>query len=185
MKPDSDSSKVPKPYVGIDINLNVGDIRHPTSTSVIPISEEFQYQHLSPFRYPKNITQIHWIWTQDPCLHRRALYFSATMLIYEWMWNIGYRIKVYSDIRYDVGLRSFQSDIGSSDIRLSPISLITNIGVSDHLCAKLGLFCTWLSGLTPIVSFTSWSQILNGNESQTLTVYLGIIKTYFLYSLAS
>jgi hypothetical protein len=26
--------------VGIDIDLNVGDIRHPTSTSVIPISEE-------------------------------------------------------------------------------------------------------------------------------------------------
>jgi hypothetical protein len=25
--------------VGIDIDLNVGDIRHPTSTSVIPISE--------------------------------------------------------------------------------------------------------------------------------------------------
>jgi hypothetical protein len=28
-----------RPYVGIDIDLNVGDIRHPTSTSVIPISE--------------------------------------------------------------------------------------------------------------------------------------------------
>jgi hypothetical protein len=26
--------------VGIDIDLNVGDIRHPTWTSVIPISEE-------------------------------------------------------------------------------------------------------------------------------------------------
>jgi hypothetical protein len=26
--------------VDIDIDLNVGDIRHPTSTSVIPISEE-------------------------------------------------------------------------------------------------------------------------------------------------
>jgi hypothetical protein len=25
--------------VGINIDLNVGDIRHPTSTSVIPISE--------------------------------------------------------------------------------------------------------------------------------------------------
>jgi hypothetical protein len=50
-----------------------------------------------------------------------------------WMSYIGYRIKVYSDIRYNVGLRSLQSDIGSSDIKLSPISLITDIGVSAHL----------------------------------------------------
>jgi hypothetical protein len=27
-------------WVGINIDLNVGDIRHPTSTSVIPVSEE-------------------------------------------------------------------------------------------------------------------------------------------------
>ena len=50
-----------------------------------------------------------------------------------WMSDIGYRIKVYSDIRYNVGLRSLQSDIASSDIKLSPISLITDIGVSAHL----------------------------------------------------
>ncbi len=50
------------------------------------------------------------------------------------MSDIRYRIKVYSDIRYNVGLRSLQSDIGSSDIKLSPISLITDIGVSAHLC---------------------------------------------------
>jgi hypothetical protein len=50
-----------------------------------------------------------------------------------WMSDIGYRIKVYSDFRYNVGLRSLQSDIGSSDIKLSPISLITDIGVSAHL----------------------------------------------------
>jgi hypothetical protein len=50
--------------MGIDIDLNVGDIRHPTSTcysviedkyigvkTVIPISEEFRYRHQSPFRY--------------------------------------------------------------------------------------------------------------------------------------
>jgi hypothetical protein len=47
--------------------------------------------------------------------------------------DVGYRIKVYSDIRYNVGFRSPQSDIGSSDIKLSPISLITDIGVSAHL----------------------------------------------------
>jgi hypothetical protein len=51
-----------------------------------------------------------------------------------WISDRGYWIKVYSDIRYNVGLRSLQSDIGSSDIKLSPISLITDIGVSAHLC---------------------------------------------------
>jgi hypothetical protein len=30
--------------------------------------------------------------------------------------DLGYRIKVYSDIRLNVGLRSLQSDIGGSDI---------------------------------------------------------------------
>jgi hypothetical protein len=49
--------------------------------------------------------------------------------------DIGYRTKVYSDIRYNVGLCALQSDIGRSNIRLSPISLITDIGVSAHLCS--------------------------------------------------
>jgi hypothetical protein len=47
--------------------------------------------------------------------------------------DIGYRTKVYSDIRYNVGLCALQSDIGRSDIRLSPISLIKDIGLSAHL----------------------------------------------------
>ncbi len=50
-----------------------------------------------------------------------------------WMSDRGYRIRVYSDIRYNVGLCSLQSYIGSSDIKLSPISLITDIRVSAHL----------------------------------------------------
>jgi hypothetical protein len=49
------------------------------------------------------------------------------------MSDIGYRTKVYSDIRYNVGLCDLQSDIGRSDIRLSLISLITDIGLSAHL----------------------------------------------------
>jgi hypothetical protein len=49
------------------------------------------------------------------------------------MSDIGYRRKDYSDIRYNVGLCALQSDIGRSDIRLSPISLITDIGLSAHL----------------------------------------------------
>jgi hypothetical protein len=40
----------------------------------------------------------------------------------------------YSDIRYNVGLCALQSDIRHSDIRLSPISLIMDIGLSAHLC---------------------------------------------------
>jgi hypothetical protein len=50
------------------------------------------------------------------------------------MSDIGYRIKVYSDIRCNVRLRSLQLHIGSSDIQLSPISLITDIWLSAHLC---------------------------------------------------
>jgi hypothetical protein len=34
------------------------------------------------------------------------------------MSDIGYRIKVYSDFRYNVGLHSFRFDIGSSDIMM-------------------------------------------------------------------
>jgi hypothetical protein len=49
------------------------------------------------------------------------------------MSDFGYHTKVYSDIRYNTGLCALQSDIGRSDIRLSPISLITDIGLSAHL----------------------------------------------------
>ncbi len=49
--------------MGIDIDLNVVDIRHPTLTSVIPISETnmknvipisevLRYRHQSSFQYP-------------------------------------------------------------------------------------------------------------------------------------
>jgi hypothetical protein len=47
--------------------------------------------------------------------------------------DVGYCIKIYSDIPYNVGLRSLQSDIGSYNIRLSPISLITDIGLIVHV----------------------------------------------------
>jgi hypothetical protein len=47
-----------------------------------------------------------------------------------WMSDMGYQTKVFFLIQYNVGLHSLQSDIGGSDIKLSPISLITDIGVS-------------------------------------------------------
>ena len=40
--------------MGIDIDLNVGDIRHPTSTSVIPISEENMSDSKLSYRYRKS-----------------------------------------------------------------------------------------------------------------------------------
>ncbi len=52
--------------------------------------------------------------------------------------DIGYRISEKSLFRYPILCRTplSQSDIGRSDIRLSPISLITDIGLSAHLCLK-------------------------------------------------
>jgi hypothetical protein len=55
------------------------------------------------------------------------------------IWDIGSRIKVYSDIQNNVGLRSLQSDIGSSDIKLSPILLIMDTGLNAHLPMNLKL----------------------------------------------
>jgi hypothetical protein len=74
------------------------------------------------------------------------------------MSDIGYRTKVYSDIRYNVGLCALQSDIGRSDIRLSPISLITDIGLSAHLWDWRMLF-----GLTRWRGFDWWADTLMGD----------------------
>jgi hypothetical protein len=43
------------------------------------------------------------------------------------MSDIEYRMKVYSDIRPNVRVRSLQSDIAGSDVRLSPLPLTTEI----------------------------------------------------------
>ncbi len=113
--------------------------RYPTSTIVIPISEENMSDWKLSFRYRKGSdidiwvhSDIQKIFITSAGFEPKTLVFSATVLIYEFL-DVGYRIKVYSDIRYNVGLRSLPSDIGSSDIKLSPISLITDIGVSAHL----------------------------------------------------
>ncbi len=73
----------------------------------------------------------HWFLTYG--LHVKYLttcYEDLQML----MSDIKYQTKVYTDIPHNVGLCALQSDIGRSDIRLSPISLITDIGLSAHLC---------------------------------------------------
>jgi hypothetical protein len=103
------------PTADIDIcYYDIGD-KYVGLKNVIPISEVFQYRHQSSFRYPtlkeKNFS---------PCRCESAPFgFGSSryntkvlcMFISKGMSNIGYRIKLYSDIRYNVGLRS-----------LSPIS---------------------------------------------------------------
>jgi hypothetical protein len=41
--------------------------------------------------------------------------------------------KIYSDIRYNVGLWILQLAVGGSNIRLSTVPLITDIGLSAHI----------------------------------------------------
>ncbi len=120
-------------YPTSDINICYSDIgrKYVGLKTVIPISEGFWYRHLSPFRYP--ISKRYLSHQQDSNL-RHLFSQPLCWFMNFWMSDIGYQIKVYSDIRYNVGLHSLQSDIGSSDIKLSPISLIKDIGVSAHLC---------------------------------------------------
>jgi hypothetical protein len=75
-----------------------------------------------------------WDRTPDLYFHWWARYISATVLSMNTKVQIWVllKIKVYSVVRYNVASRSLQSDIGSSAIKLSPISLITdNV---PHLC---------------------------------------------------
>ncbi len=67
--------------------------------------------------------------------------------------DVGYRKsdKSLFRYRYNVRLCALQSNIGRSDIRLSPISLITDIGLSAHLYYQLmmalGSYCVSLHTL--------------------------------------
>jgi hypothetical protein len=109
----------------IDISYSYIGRKYVGLKTVILISEGFRYRHLSPFRYP--ISKKYLSHQQDS--NSRHLFSQPLCcFINFWMSDIGYRIKVYSNIRYNVWLRSLQSDI-----KLSPISLITDIGVSAHL----------------------------------------------------
>ncbi len=89
---------------------------------VIPISEVFRYRHLGPFRYPtfkykKFYTS--WIRICASWNWRLALYHSATILLLNHR-DVGYRIKLYSDVRYNIGLR--------------PLSPISKIPISVQYC---------------------------------------------------
>ncbi len=60
-------------------------------------------------------------------------YHSATVILYE-TWDVEYLILEKTLFRYPIQCRTplSQSDIVGSDIRLSPILLITDIGISAH-----------------------------------------------------
>jgi hypothetical protein len=99
-----------------DIDICYSDIgdKYVGLKTVIPISEVFRYRHQSPFRYP-TFTKIPFklsgiepttLQTEWERYTTELRYFSTTC-------DVGYRIKLHSDIRYNVGLRS-----------LSPISEI-------------------------------------------------------------
>jgi hypothetical protein len=81
------------------------------------------------------ISDIQKIFNTSAGFEPNTLFSKASVLISEYM-DVGNQIKVYYDIQYNVWLPSLQSDIRSSDIKLSPISLITDIGVSAHLWLK-------------------------------------------------
>jgi hypothetical protein len=74
------------------------------------------------------------LWIQTHELHDEylATYHCATR-IHKCECRISDITQVYSDIQFNFRLCALQSDIGRYDIRLSPISLITDIGLSAHL----------------------------------------------------
>jgi hypothetical protein len=103
------------------------------------------------------------------------------------MWDIGYRIKVYPDIRYNIGLRSLQSDIGGYEIRLSSISLITDIGRSAHLCLQQTIYRKHASYTNSYAMSNWWRNIQsyhNNRERQwskddsSMVAHLTTIKQF-------
>ncbi len=124
--------------MGINIDPNVGDIRHRhllvryprqifqtekchSDIGSVPIS------HQSSFWYPtlkENNYSSQWI--QTPLNRKRALCTTKLrcLSVKIGMSDIGYRIKLYNDIQYNVGLRS-----------LSPISEVPisgSVDIADH-----------------------------------------------------
>jgi hypothetical protein len=102
-----------------DIDLFYSDIgdKYVGLKTFIPVSEVFRYQHQSPFRYPTLKKEVIFSggFEFEPLdlVHERYNTQLHCFSVTVWMSDIGYRIKLYSEIRYNVGLRS-----------LSPISEI-------------------------------------------------------------
>ncbi len=110
--------------------------------NVILISKVFQYRHQSSFRYPhwrkKHLSSCRFEPAPLGMLSERYNSKLLWLSVNVGMSDIGYRIKLYSAIRYNIGLHSLSPILevlisGS----VSPISLITDIGLSAHQCAWL------------------------------------------------
>jgi hypothetical protein len=104
-------------YPTSDIDICYSDIgdKYVGLKNVIPISEVFQYRHQSSFQYPtlkkKDISLCRFERTSLETESERFNTKLRSLSVCTQMSDIGYRIKVYFDILYNVGLRS-----------LSPIS---------------------------------------------------------------
>jgi hypothetical protein len=109
----SQCRRYPTSYIDIRYS-DIGD-KYVGLKNVIPISEVYRYRHQSSFRYPilkkKNISSCIFEPTSLGMVSERFNTKLLCLSVCSEMSDTGYRIKVYSDIRYNVGLRS-----------LSPIS---------------------------------------------------------------
>ncbi len=164
-----------------DIDIPYSDIRTKNVglNLFILIPKEFRYRHQLPFQYrTKSISDIHIskiyksfpndpskiIWNiifltgLDPTIFRLCIasHHWATRIYKFWFRYID-QTKVYSYIRYNVGLCTLQSDIGRSDIRLRPISLITDIGLSAHLWWRCTKQLAYLRFKLFLLSAITWS----------------------------
>ncbi len=94
-----------------DIDICYSDIgdKYVGQKNVIPISEVFRYWHQSSFQYPTLKKKI--FKSADANPHPSDWKASANtellrLCVHNWMSDIGYRIKLYSEIRYNFGLHS-------------------------------------------------------------------------------
>ncbi len=148
--------------MGIDIDLNVGDIRYPTSTSVIPISEPNMLDWKTSFRYWKcsdidirvHSDIRHWRKKYIPPCNFEPPPFGMvserynTKLLWlpvkNWMSDIGYRIKLYSDVdimldsALSVWYQKFryqaQSEIADHRYRTKCPPMVNYISFSCSMC---------------------------------------------------
>ncbi len=98
--------------------FNIGIVSISTPNS-IPISDNNNF-----------LMQTGWDQSHAPWFWRRAITTQLQRFsIKNGLSDLGVQIKVYSDVQYNVRLCSLQSDI-----RLSLIPLIPDIGLSVHLC---------------------------------------------------
>jgi hypothetical protein len=120
--------------------------------SVILILEVFRYRHQSPFQntaFIKNNIGTSAGFEPLPLENcGRVLCLSTTVLLHvNGISDIRYQIWDKTLFLYPIQCRTLlsQSNVGDSDSRLSPISLITDIGLSAHLCLQQNIILVRIS----------------------------------------